>query len=184
MRKNGITLSASILFLVFSLFSTAIYADNPWVQVDPDFANAYQTSQQTLQQAIDQARDEGRTLRTGAMRARQFQDNWKKVSLSEKLHYYFGNDDLKYKAKRRGKVYIQLTEMEAGHQYIRVVFDASGDYYRIERGTFNGLHLSTPDSPYERYLNVYAEDLERPDELDPRQWRNFFNEATHFKAVP
>ena len=169
-------------FLLLSILSAN--AAQEWSKVDPDFASAYELSQEILDQAVAQARDQGRTLRTGAIRALQFEDNWKKVSLSEKLHYYFGNDELKYKARRRGKVYIQLIDMEKGQEYIRIVFDASGDYYRIEQGVFDGVKINTPSSPYARYLNVYAEDLERPDHLSGPQWRNFFNEATHFKATP
>ncbi len=166
------------------VLSTSLYARYDWQQVDPNFARAYETAEQTLQQAIQRARDEGRTLRTGELRARQHQDKWQEVSFSRKLHIYYGNDELDYKPQRRGKVYVEVENMQPGEEYLRVVFDVSGDYYRVERGTFNGRYLDVPDSDFQRYVGVYGEDIDKPDNLNFYQWRNFFREETHFKAKP
>lgn len=182
-RSKLLSSPRNFILSLFILFSLPLFSSD-WELIDPEFAEAYEIAQEILDEAIREAQDQGRTIRTGAMRARQHSHKWREVSLGRKLHIYYGNQPLDYVPQNRGKVYIEKTYMTPGDEYVRVVFDASGDYYRVERGVYTGRTINSPNSEFHRYLDVYGDYLDKPHGMSSHEWRNYFRENTHFRARP
>lgn len=119
----------------------------------------------------------GGRIPTGSARAKTMGGSWQQVSLQSQVSRLFPNEEVDYIVRNNGKIYIHPKNMAVGAERPIIVFDTSGDYFRISVGRKTPSGIRDTD----RYQFANGQYM---DTLAPGWTKERWMEATHFRATP
>lgn len=121
----------------------------------------------------------------GYFRAERSSGTWSQVSITWEMDRLFGGEPVKFSRVGRGKVEISQAVMEEGKTYTKIVYDVSGNYFRMMKGINRRGKIIGPfgSQDWDAYLTEYGNLWDRPEGIaTPDYWRAF-QAATHFNAT-
>lgn len=179
-----------IALLILLNFSNAL-AKTDWCEFNGNFAKEYAQARTKLAQRTRQLRNNAadieakRKVETGRWRAKAAKENWPNTSLSKKVDEYFPDGNFNFVSNEAGKVFISPKNLVEGQSYKQIIYDTSGDYFRVEIGVVKNGKMKPANNWRRRYLGAHSEIPERPATgYTDTEWDDFLGKNTHFLAKP
>lgn len=181
------------IILALALFlSTEAFAKRDWCEFNSDFAKKYQEARNKYAVTIRGRRDTAVSLEdfeqirtnTGRWRVRRNADKWQNNSLSRNTDEIFRGKETVFETTDSGKVIIRPKDLVEGQEVRQIVYDTSGDYFRIEIGKVKNGEIKPINNWRKRYADINGDVPEMPAGMPQAQWDELLGNRTHFRAVP
>ncbi|MGE3609446.1 MAG: hypothetical protein AB7I27_07650 [Bacteriovoracaceae bacterium] len=172
----------TVIVVLLLGFNLTAFAKMDLCDFDSEFAERYMQARYNYAQHIKSKRhfeDFKEDPNFGKKRSKLFGNTWPKIRFREFINKLFADKPIEIKVKSNGKIIIYPRAVSPNSQII--LFDPSGDYFRITKAKIRPNGEVLDDNVY---FDLEGKRLERPPKISNDEWKAYVESQTHFRAVP
>lgn len=181
-----------IILALALLVSTEAFSKRDWCNFNADFALEYKKARDKYAFRIKQKREGNLSLKeledirngVGRWRAKTSSSKWGQKSLSKQTDEVFKGIETEFTSTTTGKVIIRPKNLVEGQKVKQIVYDTSGDYFRVEVGTVKNGRFKPPRNWKSQYLDSNGNVPQMPSGISDDAWIEMLGNSTHFRAAP